>query len=243
MIKQAISGAPPPTETISAEPARIERWPPFVRAIGTVTAVNGIDVAAKTAGIVSKFYFESGSEVEAGDKLVQFDDDAEQADLRNLEASLKSAELEFERQNQLAKKGYSPKKELETARARRDELVARIDRVKKTITDKTILAPWSGRLGMRQVDVGQFVDTGKPLVWLQTVDPLYIDFTVPEQEYARVKEGQTVEAAFSAYPGQTFKGTRRGHRGPGGCRHARLLGARQAAELRPQDRRRACSPT
>jgi membrane fusion protein (multidrug efflux system) len=207
MIRQAISGSPQPTETISAEPAKLERWPPYVQAIGTVTAVNGIDVAAKVPGIVRKFHFESGSEVKAGAKLVELDDDAEQADLRNLEASLENAELELKRQEELAGKGYSPRKDLETAQARRDELMARIDRVKTTIRDKTIVAPWAGRLGIRKVDVGAYVEAGKPLVWLQTVDPLYVDFTIPEQEYAKVKEGQPIEATFSAYPGEVFKGT------------------------------------
>jgi membrane fusion protein (multidrug efflux system) len=206
MIRQAISGSPQPPETISAEPVRLEHWPPYVQAIGTVTAVNGIDVAAKVAGIVRKFHFESGSEVQAGARLVELDDDAEQADLRNLEASLRNAELELKRQQELASKGYSPRKELETARARRDELVAQIDRVRTTIGDKTIVAPWAGRLGIRKVDVGAYVEAGKPLVWLQTVDPLYVDFTIPEQEYAKVKEGQPIEATFSAYPEEVFKG-------------------------------------
>lgn len=206
MIKQAISGAPQPAETISAEAARSDRWPPYVRAIGTVTAVNGIDVAAKVPGIVRKFHFESGSEVEAGARLVELDDAAEEADLRNLEASLKSAELELKRRRDLAGKGFTPKRDLEAAQARRDEFAAQIDRVRSTIADKTILAPWAGRLGIRKVDAGAYVEAGKPLVWLQTVDPLYVDFTVPEQEYAKVKEGQPIEATFSAYPGEVFKG-------------------------------------
>jgi membrane fusion protein (multidrug efflux system) len=207
MIKQAITGSPMPPETISAEAVRIDHWPPYVTAIGTVTAVNGIDVTAKVPGIVREFHFESGGEVKAGDKLAVLDNEAEQADLRNLEASLKSAELELRRQKELAKKGFSPRRDLETAQARRDELAAQIDRVKAVIADKTIRAPWAGRLGMRKVDVGSYVEAGKPLVWLQTVDPLYVDFTIPEQEYARVKKGQSIEATFSAYPGEVFKGT------------------------------------
>ena len=119
----------------------------------------------------------------------------------------KSAELELKRRNELSKKGYSPKRDQESAQARRDEIVAQIDRVKAIVADKTIVAPWSGRLGMRQVDVGSFVEAGKPLVWLQTVDPLYVDFSIPEQEYARVKKGQPIEVTFSAYPGEIFKGT------------------------------------
>lgn len=206
MIKQAILGAPPPTETISAEAVKTEQWPPYVKAIGTVVAVNGIDVAAKTAGIVREFFFESGAEVKAGEAIVHFDDDAEQADLRNLQASLKNAEQEYQRNRDLANQGIAPKRDLQAAEARRAELVAQIDKVKTIIEDKTVKAPWAGRLGIRKVDVGSYVPAGQALVWLQTIDPVYVDFTVPEDEYAKVKPGQLVETAYRAYAGEIFKG-------------------------------------
>jgi membrane fusion protein (multidrug efflux system) len=206
MIKQAILGAPPPTETISAEPVKIERWSPFVKAIGTVVAVNGIDVAAKTSGIVRKFFFDSGAEVKAGDPLVQLEDDAEQADLRNLQASLRNAEQEFQRNRELAKQGIAPKRELQAAEARREELLAQIDKIKSVIQDKNVKAPWAGRLGIRKIDPGSFVQAGQALVWLQTIDPVYVDFTVPEDEYAKIKPDQVVETSYRAYPGEIFKG-------------------------------------
>jgi membrane fusion protein (multidrug efflux system) len=207
MIKQAILGAPPPVETISAEAAKVERWPPYVKAIGTVEAVNGIDVAAKTSGVVRKFFFESGEEVEAGEPLIQLDDDAEQADLRNLQASLKNAEQELQRNRKLAEEGIAPQRELQAAEARRNELLAQIDKVKAIIQDKSVKAPWAGRLGIRKVDVGSFIQAGQALVWLQTIDPVYVDFTIPEDEYARIKPGQVVETTYRAYPGEIFKGT------------------------------------
>jgi RND family efflux transporter MFP subunit len=206
MIKQAILGAPPPTETISAEAVKTEQWPPYVKAIGTVVAVNGIEVAAKTAGIVREFFFDSAAEVKAGEPLVHLDDDAEQADLRNLQASLKNAEQEYRRNSDLAKQGIAPKRELQAAEARRSELLAQIDKVKSIIEDKNVKAPWAGRLGIRKVDVGSFVQAGQALTWLQTIDPVYVDFTVPEDEYARIKPGQLVETSYRAYPGEIFKG-------------------------------------
>jgi membrane fusion protein (multidrug efflux system) len=163
MIRQAILGAPPPVETISAEAARVEQWAPFVKAIGTVEAVNGIDVASKASGIVRKFFFDSGAQVEAGAPLVQLDDDAEQADLRNLQASLKNAEQELQRNRKLAEQGISPQRDLQAAEARRAELMAQIDRVKAVIEDKNVKAPWAGRLGIRKVDEGSFVQAGQAL--------------------------------------------------------------------------------
>jgi membrane fusion protein (multidrug efflux system) len=206
MIRQAILGAPPPVETISAEAAKIEHWPPFVKAIGTVVAVNGIDIAAKTSGTVRKFFFESGEEVNAGEPLVQLDDNAEQADLRNLQASLKNAEQELKRNRDLAKQGISPQRELQAAEARRAELLAQIDKIKTVIEDKNVKAPWAGLLGIRKVDNGSFVQAGQALVSLQTIDPVYVDFTVPEDDYAKIKPGQAVETTYRAYPGEVFKG-------------------------------------
>jgi RND family efflux transporter MFP subunit len=207
MIKQAILGAPPPVETISAEAAKVERWAPYVKAIGTVEAVNGIDVASKTAGIVRKFFFDSGEQVTAGERLVQIDDDAEQADLRNLQASLKNAEQELERNQKLAKQGGATARDLQAAEARRAEFLAQIDRVTAIIEDKSVKAPWAGRLGIRKVDEGAFVQAGQALVWLQTIDPVYVDFTVPEEDYAKIKPGQVLETTYRAYPGEVFKGT------------------------------------
>jgi membrane fusion protein (multidrug efflux system) len=206
MIEQAIRGAPPPTETVSAEKVRSEKWAPFVKAIGTVQAVSGIEVPAKTTGTVRKYFFESGAEVKEGDPLVQLDDDSEQADLRNLQASLKNAQQELERNNNLAKQGISPRKDVQAAEARRAELTAQIDKIGVVIQDKLIRAPWAGRLGIRKVDVGSYVQPGQTLVWLQTVDPVYVDFTVPENEVARLKAGQAIEAFFSAYPQEIFAG-------------------------------------
>jgi membrane fusion protein (multidrug efflux system) len=207
MINQAILGAPPPVETISAEPAKLEKWPPYVKSIGTVKAINGIDVAPRAAGTVRKFFFDSGAHVQEGAPLVQLDDDAEQADLRNLQASLKNAEQELQRNRKLATQGISPQRELQAAEARRAELLAQIDRVKAVIEDKNVKAPWAGRLGIRKVDVGAFVQAGQALVWLQTIDPVYVDFTVPEDDYAKLRPGQVVETSYRAYPGEVFKGT------------------------------------
>jgi membrane fusion protein (multidrug efflux system) len=155
---------------------------------------------------VRKFFFESGEEVNAGEPLVQLDDNAEQADLRNLQASLKNAEQELKRNRDLAKQGISPQRELQAAEARRAELLAQIDKIKTVVEDKNVKAPWAGLLGIRKVDNGSFVQAGQALVSLQTIDPVYVDFTVPEDDYAKIKPGQVVETAYRAYPGEVFKG-------------------------------------
>jgi membrane fusion protein (multidrug efflux system) len=206
MIEQAIRGAPPRTETVSAEKVRAENWAPYVKAIGTVQAVNGIEVPAKTSGTVRKYFFESGADVKEGDPLVQIDDDSEQADLRSFQAQLKNAEQELERIRGLAKQGIAPRKDLQAAEARQADLAAQIDKVQVVIKDKLIRAPWAGRLGIRKVDVGSYVQPGQTLVWLQSVDPVYVDFTVPENEVARLKVGQALETSFSGYPQAIFNG-------------------------------------
>jgi RND family efflux transporter MFP subunit len=206
MIEQAIRGAPPPTETVSAEKVRAENWAPYVKAIGTVQAVNGIEVPAKTSGTVRKYFFESGADVKEGDPLVQIDDDSEQADLRSFQAQQKNAEQELERIRGLAKQGIAPRKDLQAAEARQADLAAQIDKVQVVIKDKLIRAPWAGRLGIRKVDVGSYVQPGQTLVWLQSVDPVYVDFTVPENEVARLKVGLALEASFSGYPQAIYNG-------------------------------------
>src|SRR4051812_48449474 len=154
MLQTIIMGAPKPTETVSAEPAREDKWQPRITAVGTLISVNGIDVTPQVAGIVKELYFDSGQNVEKGTKLAQLDVDTEMADLRNLQAQLTNAQATLERNQKVFKKGFLAQAELDTAQTQRDMLAASIERVKALIAQKTIYAPWAGRLGLRQVDVG-----------------------------------------------------------------------------------------
>lgn len=220
LIRQGVANSPPPVETISVEAARLDRWEPVLRAIGTAKAINGIDIAPQVGGVVQKINFQSGTRVKAGEKLIELDADAEQADLNSLEATLRNAERELDRKGDLAKKGFGSKSDQDGARARRDETLAAIEKTKVMIARKTILAPFSGELGLRSVDTGQFVEAGTPLVWLQTLDPIYVDFTIPEADFAKLQPGQVAKATLAAYPGVAFEGK------------IETLDARMAAETR-----------
>jgi membrane fusion protein (multidrug efflux system) len=207
LIKEGIANAPPPVETVSAEKAKAERWKPFVRAIGTVKAASGVDVSPQAGGVVEAIHFKSGDQVKQGEKLVTLDSDTENADLRSLEATLRNAERDLDRKGGLAKKGIGSQSESDSARARRDETIAAIEKTRALISKKTVYAPFSGELGLKHVELGQYVTPGMALVWLQTLDPVHVDFTVPESELAKVERGQVVEASLAAYPGEIFKGT------------------------------------
>ncbi len=205
-LAQVIMSAPRPAETVSAEVAREENWQPHVTAIGSLVAVDGIDVTPEVGGIVKEIYFDSGQLVKKGHKLVQIDTSTEEQDLKNFEVQLANAQAEFDRTSAVFKKGFSARQELDNVTARRDMLVANVERTRTTIAKKAIFAPWDGRLGLRTISVGKYIAAGDPLVWLQSVDPIFVDFTVTESEYGRIEAGQAVTAVFSAWPKETFKG-------------------------------------
>jgi membrane fusion protein (multidrug efflux system) len=206
MIAQVIGSAPPPVETISAEAAREETWQPQILALGTLAAVNGIEVTPEVGGLIKEIYFESGQSVKKGDKLVQLDTDMLEADLRNLNVQLANAQTELDRRQKIFDKGYAAKADLDTATVLRDRLQANLERTKAEIAQKSVYAPWDGRLGLRNIAVGKYVAAGETLVWIQSVDPIYVDFTVTEADFGRLKPGLPITATFSAYPTETFKG-------------------------------------
>jgi membrane fusion protein, multidrug efflux system len=206
MIAQVIGSAPKPVETVSAEDARQDSWEPHVAAIGTLMAVNGIEVAPQVGGVVKELLFDSGQVVKKGDKLVQLDTDTDEADLRNMKAQLTNAEEELARREKTFKAGYTAKADLQTAQMLRNQLKANVDRVEALIAQKSVYAPWDGKVGLRDIAVGKYVAPGQTIVWLQTVNPIYADFTITEVEYGIVKIGQKVTAKFSAYPDQIFNG-------------------------------------
>jgi RND family efflux transporter MFP subunit len=206
MIAGFIQAAPKPVETVSAEQARQDQWEPQVTAIGTLIAVNGIEIAPQVGGVVREVLFESGDLVKKGQKLIQLDTDTEEADLKNFRVQLANAQTELDRRQKVFKKGFASQSDLDTARVLRDRLQAEIERTEALIAQKSIYAPWDGRLGLRDVAVGKYVAAGQNVVWMQSVDPIYADFTVTEADLGRIKEGQEVEARFSTYPGEAFKG-------------------------------------
>jgi RND family efflux transporter MFP subunit len=197
--------APKPT-SVSVEAARVESWPPVLTEIGTLRAFQGVTVAPQVAGVVTGIHFDSGDDVEEGALLVSIDDSVEQADLSNNAAQLKNANLAFDRQKSLVAGGNTPQSSVDSAIAARDSAAAAVERTRAIIAQKAIRAPFAGRLGLRTVDIGQFVAVGAALTTLQRLDPIFADFTAPEGDLARLAVGQPVSIAVDAYPGRTFEG-------------------------------------
>src|SRR5262249_46675612 len=146
-------------------------------------------------------------DIEQGGKLVQLDVAVEQADLASGKATLAEAEVAFQRQNDLINKRVTSEANLDTARAKRDTAQAAVKRVEAVIAQKLIVAPFSGRLGIRKVEKGQYVSPGTALTSLQELDPIRVDFPMPEKDIGKLKVGQVLEVTVDAHPGQVFKGT------------------------------------
>jgi membrane fusion protein (multidrug efflux system) len=207
MIKEFLSSQTPPPATITAEPAKAEEWIERLPAIGTLIASQGVEIASQVAGIVTELHFESGQDVEVGAKLVQLDISVEQADLASAEAILKEAEVSFKRQVDLLSKAVASEANVDTARAKRDSALASLSRIKALIAQKTILAPFAGRLGIRHVELGQYISPGLAMVSLQALDPIWVDFPMPEQNVSKLRVGQTIELGVDTYAGKVFVGT------------------------------------
>jgi membrane fusion protein (multidrug efflux system) len=188
------------------EEARAETWTPRISAIGTFKSVPGIDVAAEVGGIIAEVDFANGQDVEKGALLARIDDSTEQADQRSNVAMLKNADLAFQRQQMLAASGVASRSNFDLAQAVRDQAAGALDRTRALIGQKNIHAPFAGRLGIRKVDVGQYVAAGAALVSLQQLDPIFIDFQTPEQNYANLSVGAKVDVRVDGLKGAVFTG-------------------------------------
>ena len=203
-IAQASSFQPPP-EAVTTVVAKRAEWPASLNAIGTVAAVQGVTVSADLPGIVERIAIDSGRTVQDGEVLVQLDTRQEQAQLAAASAALELARLNLERLRGLAAEGITSRADLDQVVAQHAQAEARVGEIKATIERKRIRAPFSGLLGIRQVNLGQYLNGGDPVVPLQSLDPIYVNFDVPQQDASRLRAGGdvTVTAEGEARP---FKG-------------------------------------
>jgi membrane fusion protein (multidrug efflux system) len=206
MIRTFLSQMTPPPVTVASELARAEKWVEQLTSIGTLIASEGVDINTQVAGVVTEVSIESGQDVKQGAKLVQLDIAVETADLTSNKATLAEAEVSYQRQTELIAKRITSEANLDQARAKRDTAAAAVNRTEAVIAQKGIRAPFAGRLGIRKVEKGQYVSPGMSLVSLQALDPIRVDFPMPEQSIGKLKVGQTIEVTVDAYPGQIFKG-------------------------------------
>jgi membrane fusion protein (multidrug efflux system) len=207
MMNVALAAQKPPPVTVATATARELEWRPTLRAVGGFAATQGIIVSAQLDAVVTKIAFEPGAVVATGDLLVQQDVSTETAQLESAEAAAELAALSLERARQLRAAGTNAPNELDIATAAYRQAQANIAAIRSTIAKKTISAPFAGRTGIRQVNLGQFLRSGAAIVSLQALDPIFFDFTLPQQDAGRVKSGQSIVVAVDAFPGATFCGT------------------------------------
>jgi membrane fusion protein (multidrug efflux system) len=182
-----------PPESVTSLIAEEEEWVPSIKAVGSTAAVQGVTVSTDQPGIVTKINFESGQHVKEGDLLVQLDISQEEAQLRSALAQQKLASLNLQRQQNLIKSKVSAQSELDTAQAEFDQATARVYEAKSAVDKKTIRAPFSGVLGIRMVNLGQYLQSGAQVAPLQSLDPIYVNFWVPQQCLSQVRAGLPVK--------------------------------------------------
>lgn len=200
----------PPPEAVTTIVARQEQWPANLSEIGTVAAVHGVTVAADLPGIVDQIHFDSGKTVREGAVLVQLDTREERAQLAAAEAQQRLSRLNFDRVSGLLEKGVISQADYDKAAAENTQGRAKVGEIRATIERKTIRAPFTGILGIRQVNLGQYLAGGSPIVPLQSLDPIYVNFSVPQQEVARVRVGSGVRVSAGGSGGSApavFTGT------------------------------------
>ncbi|MGE5179763.1 MAG: efflux RND transporter periplasmic adaptor subunit [Bacteroidota bacterium] len=204
-IAQFSSFQPPP-EAVTTAVAREEEWPATLTSVGSVTAVHGVMVSADLPGIVERITFDSGRHVHAGEVLVLLDTRQERAQLAAAESQRDLMRLNLERSNQLLAKGVVAQAEQDRVEAEAKQAEARVGEIKATIDRKQIRAPFSGVLGIRQVNLGQYLEGGAAVVPLQSMDPVYVDFALPQEDVKALHVGATVAVSADSASGAEIEG-------------------------------------
>jgi membrane fusion protein (multidrug efflux system) len=205
-MAQQFAAMQPPPEAVTTIVAARENWPAALTAIGTLAAVQGVTVSADLPGIVARIAFDSGRTVRKDEVLVQLDTRQEEAQLAGAEAQLQLARLNFERMQGLVAQDAVSRAEFDAAAAAQTQAEARLREIRATIERKTIRAPFTGVLGIRQVNLGQFLTGGDPVVPLQSLDPIYVNFGVPQQQAGQIRLGRTVRITLGELEGEVFTG-------------------------------------
>jgi len=206
MIKKFLASMGNQPQTVSTMVAKSEDWMPALKAVGTLRAVRGTDIAPQVPGVVAAIPFKSSEEVKKGDLLLQLDDTDDAAKLRALKASAELARLTYNRTRQLAQKGTVSQAALDSATASLRSIEAQVAEQQALVAKKRISAPFAGSIGIRLVDVGQYVTPGQKITTLQTLDPIYMDFSLPQQNLQQIKMGQKVSVVTDTFPDLSFDG-------------------------------------
>lgn len=206
MIAQFFANNKPPPLAVTAVEAKAEVVPNLLTAVGDLAAVHQVNVTSDLSGRVTEIRFEPGAHVAAGIPLVQLFDAPEQGDLASFKAQATVAQLSLYRAKQLAERQFGPQSTVDQAQAAYDQAMAGIAKTEAIISQKLVRAPFDGELGVRHVEVGQYLTAGTPIVSLTDLSVLYANFTVPEKDSGALKVGQVVRLSADAYPARTFEG-------------------------------------
>lgn len=196
-----------PPVTISTVKASEENWQPVLQSVGDFVAIQGVEISSQISGVVSKISFESGQYVKQGEPLLTIDDSVEQATLKDNQANLLLQQHNFTRQINLRKTGFNTGSDLDTARANLDSALAAVQKTQAMIDQKHITAPFDGQLGIRQVSLGEYIIPGQTnIVTLQSLNPLYLQFYLPEQNLSNLSVGQPIQFNVESEPNKTYDG-------------------------------------
>lgn len=207
MIKRFFASYEPPAVTVSSVKAIKKNWQPRIYAVGNFVAINGVDVNAQASGNVVKIHFDSGQYLAEGQPLIDIDDNVDQATLKFNKADLALKALSYQRQADLFKRGATPSSNVDEARASLQQAQANVERTEAEIKQKHITAPFSGQLGIRQVNLGQYITPGQTsIVTLQSMDPLFLEFYLPEQTLKRLHINQGIQFTVEECPDSIFQG-------------------------------------
>ncbi len=206
MVKKFMASQGTPVQTVSTITASEQAWQPQIEAVGSLTARQGTDIAPEVSGIVSRIHFKSGEEVRAGTLLLELNAVSDIAQLHALEAAAELAKSTYARDLQQYQDRAVSQATLDTDRATVKGTSAQVAQQQALVDKKLIRAPFAGRLGIRAVDLGQYLNAGTKIVTLQALDPIFVDFYLPQKSIGRIKVGQSVGARADAFPGQTFAG-------------------------------------
>ena len=207
MIKDYFANMPKPVITVTAQPAAAEQWQNAVPAVGTLQAVNGVDISSSVSGLVKEIAFQSGQSVKKGQLLLRLDTDVEQTDLRSAQADADLARISANRQRALVRTDAVSQAAVDKAEAELKVKEARVAGIRATIEKKAVFAPFDGVLGVRKVDLGQYVQPGQTIVNLQDLSVMLADFTVSQKDLAAMQVGAALVMTTDAWPGRVFEGT------------------------------------
>lgn len=205
-IKEAMAAIGSAPQTVSTTKASYSEWQPHLQAVGSFRAVRGADLSLEVAGVVEEINFDSGQEVEAGQILLRLRDEDDVAKLKSLQATAELSQITYDRDMKQFKAQAVSQATVDTDAANLKNNKALAEQQKAIVDKKTLRAPFAGKLGLRQVDLGQFLAAGTNIVTLQALAPIFVDFFLPQQALAQIRVGQKVIAKTDTYPGRTFEG-------------------------------------